>query len=169
LILLRHTTNKGKGASLRTGLSCATGDIVVFQDADTEYSPPEISELISPIINNTADVVYGSRFIGKKTEHFFIHTYLANKLLSWLTKIKTGLPITDMETCYKAFRSPLLKNISLTENRFGIEPEITVKIARIKKIRYTEIPISYSGRSIREGKKVRWQDGVRALWCILWY
>ncbi|MEK7227746.1 MAG: glycosyltransferase family 2 protein [Patescibacteria group bacterium] len=167
--LIIHPKNKGKGAALRSGITKATGEVILFQDADIEYDPNDYQELLSFFETNQVDVVYGSRFIGKKQEHFFLHTYLANKFLSFLTRLLTPLPITDMETCYKAFRSDILKGLTLVEHKFGIEPEITMKMAHIKNIRYKEVPISYTGRSIKQGKKVRWWDGIRAIWCILKY
>lgn len=168
ITLITHKKNLGKGASMRDGIAVATGDIVLFQDADLEYSPAEYEALLRPLKENTADVVYGSRFLNKKNK-FFIHTYLANKFLSFLTRMLTPLPITDMESCYKVFRADILKSLKLSENRFSIEPEITMGIASVPGIRYVEVPISYHGRSIKEGKKVRWHDGAHAIWCLLKY
>lgn len=169
ITVITHSKNLGKGAAIRTGIQKVTGDIVLFQDADKEYDINDYIDILSPFLDNSIDVVYGSRFIGKKKENFFVHTYLANKLLSFLTRLFIKLPVTDMETCYKAFRTPVIKDLILVEDRFGIEPEMTIKMARIPGIRYKEVPISYTGRSIKEGKKIRWYDGVRAIWCIVKY
>ncbi len=166
--LLQHTKNQGKGAAIRTGLAAATGEIIVIQDADLEYDPSDLPAMIAPLLADTADVVYGSRFLEPRNT-YRLHTYLANKLLSWLTRLVTPLPISDMESCYKAFKAPLIKSLQLTEDRFGIEPEITVKMATLSRIRYAEVPISYKGRSLREGKKIRWHDGAYALWYLFRY
>src|SRR5262249_48876268 len=143
---------------------------VLFQDADNEYDSKDYHALLRPLIEGTADVVYGSRFIDKKKAvDFSLVTSLANLFLSFLTRRVISIPVTDMETCYKAFRADIVHGIALAENRFGIEPEITIKISRLPNVRYVEVPISYHGRSLGQGKKVRWHDGVWAIWCIAKY
>jgi glycosyltransferase involved in cell wall biosynthesis len=168
--LIKHTINKGKGAAINSAIKYATGEIIIFQDADLEYDPKEYHKIINPIINGKADVVYGSRFIGGNPHRilFFWHT-IGNKFLTMLSNIFTNLNLTDMETCYKAFKSDIIKNISIQENRFGIEPEITSKISKIKNIRIFEVGISYYGRTYEEGKKISWKDGFRAIYCIFKY
>ena len=161
-----HERNKGKGASLRTGFSKVTGDIVIVQDADLEYDPKDYSVLIEPILDGRADVVFGSRFLGGPHRVLFFWHYVGNLFLTMLSNVMTNINLSDMETCYKVFRSEVLKDIKLTCDRFGFEPEFTAKIAR-KRFRIYEVPISYSGRDYSEGKKIGWKDGVAAIWFIL--
>lgn len=168
--LLTHQRNRGKGASIKTALQHITGDVVIIQDADLEYDPSEYNKLLSPILKGHADVVYGSRFRGSEAHRvlFFSHT-IGNKLLTFWSNIFTGLNLTDMETGFKMFKTDILRQIRLKENRFGFEPEVTAKISRLKNIRIYEVGISYYGRGYEEGKKIRWIDGMRAIYCVFKY
>ncbi len=169
LQIVRHPVNRGKGAALRTGIGAATGDIVIIQDADLEYDPNEFGKLIKPIQDGKADVVYGSRFVGGESHRvlYFWH-YLGNRALTLLSNAFTNLNLTDMETCYKVFRRQVIQSITIQEDRFGFEPEVTAKLAA-SKCRIYEVGISYAGRTYAEGKKIGWKDGVRAIWCIVKY
>ncbi|MEM6794753.1 MAG: glycosyltransferase family 2 protein [Acidobacteriota bacterium] len=166
--LIEHEVNRGKGAALRTGFQHTTGDLVLIQDADLEYDPKDYRALLQPILDGQADVVYGSRFLGGPHRVLFFWHYQGNRALTTLSNMLTDLNLSDMETCYKVFRGDLLRSLELSSNRFGIEPELTAKVAKAR-ARIFEVPISYNGRTYAEGKKIGWKDGVAAVWAILRY
>jgi glycosyltransferase involved in cell wall biosynthesis len=167
--VIYHEKNSGKGSAIRSGIREATGDIVIIQDADLEYDPNEYPVLLGPILDNKADVVFGSRFISNRPHRvlYFWHS-IGNGMLTFLSNMLTNLNLTDMETCYKAFKREIIQSITIEENRFGFEPEITAKIAKLK-CRIYEVGISYYGRTYQEGKKIGWKDGFRAIYCIIKY
>jgi len=166
--IILHEKNAGKGAALRTGFKSATGDAVIVQDADLEYDPMEYPKVVQPIFDDEADIVYGSRYLDNKSVTGYRMNWLANKFLTFLSNIFTGLRLTDMETCYKAFKRDIIQSINIEENRFGFEPEVTAKISR-GNYRIIEVPVSYEPRTKEEGKKIGFKDGLRAIYCIIKY
>ena len=165
----KNMKNRGKGKSIANAIQMATLDIVIIQDADLEYSPEEFSRIVQPIVDGRADVVFGSRFLTFDSRRALYYRHrIGNNLLTMLSNIMTNLDLTDMETCYKAFRNKYAQQLNIQENRFGIEPEITAKVAALQ-LRVYEVPISYNGRTYEQGKKITWKDGFRAIWCILFY
>lgn len=168
--VIRHESNRGKGAALRSGLRYAARDVVIVQDADLEYDPQDYRQVVQPILDDDADVVYGSRFANDHSRRGMrFWSFVGNRFLTWLTNAVTGLDLTDMETCYKAFRRDVIQRVRIEEERFGFEPEVTVKIAGLPGVRIREVAVSYAGRTHGEGKKIGWRDGLRAVWCIFKY
>ncbi len=166
--VLLHDRNKGKGAAIRTAIPEVTGNVVIIQDADLEYDPQDYAKLLEPISDDRADVVYGSRFLGGPHRVLYFWHYIGNKILTTFSNVMTNINLSDMETCYKVFRTEIIRGVRIRSNRFGFEPEITAKMAK-RKCRIYEVPISYSGRTYQEGKKITWRDGVMALCHIIWY
>jgi glycosyltransferase involved in cell wall biosynthesis len=167
--LFRHESNLGKGAALSLGFLKTTGDLVLIQDADLEYDPKDYKQLLVPFFHHQADVVFGSRFSGENGKVPYYHHYLGNRALTFLSNLLTNLNLSDIETCYKVFRGPFIRNMILHSKRFGVEPEITAKISKVPGLSLVEVPISYKGRTYKEGKKIGWKDGLSALWSIFKY
>lgn len=167
-VLLTHDHNRGKGAALRTGFKHVTGDVVIVQDADLEYDPKDYAPILDLLRHGKTDVVYGSRFLNGGRANSAKRHYLGNKVITWFSNLFTNLKLTDVQTCYKAFRSTLLKDLSLKSNRFGFDPEFTAKVAK-RRLRIVEVAISYQGRTYAEGKKITWRDGFKAIFAIMWF